>query len=505
MATLITAKANVQIKMRGVGSCKINWGDGTPPETNLFPLANAELQVNHAYTTKGKHKIEITFDNRITSFNCAGNEITALDVSDLVHIAYLNCRKNSLTQLDVSNNISLVWLYCEYNDLTEIDVSALHSLRMLHTFCNSNLTQITGVSGLTNLTTLRCRSNLLTTLDVTGCTSLEFLDCQYNRTLTQITGLARLAHLRELLCHVNALTALDVTGCISLTTLKCYLNGLTVLTGLTGLACLKELHCSNNQLSSLNVAGCTSLENMQCQCNRLTQLNVSGLTLLRELYTQENHLSGIQLNLLFHSLTAVPAGEEANLFIRGNTGATNVSGCNTAIATNKGWSVDCFFAPHAPAIPSMTLVTAKTEVRMFLKGTGNAVIEWDNNAQSTFRLSPSGIVCENIYKVPMKRTITISGVNITSMNCVGNQAEGLDAGKNPVLEELDCSKNALKKIEGLSLLACLKILRCSDNSLTRLDLAGCPSLVELQCFSNDVTVISGLAGLTQLNEIVCNG
>ena len=59
----------------------------------------------------------------LQTLECAGNELTKLDVSKNSKLEYLSCRFNELTKLDVSKNTKLVKLDCNRNKLTKLDVS----------------------------------------------------------------------------------------------------------------------------------------------------------------------------------------------------------------------------------------------------------------------------------------------------------------------------------------------------------------------------------------------
>lgn len=63
---------------------------------------------------------------------CAGNQLTALDVTKLTNLTGLICAGNQLTTLDVTGLTSLMILVCNDNQLTALDVTGLTSLTDLY-------------------------------------------------------------------------------------------------------------------------------------------------------------------------------------------------------------------------------------------------------------------------------------------------------------------------------------------------------------------------------------
>lgn len=58
---------------------------------------------------------------KITSLDCAGNHLAALDISNNTVLENLYCANNELKVLDISENKELVELYCNDNQLTSLD------------------------------------------------------------------------------------------------------------------------------------------------------------------------------------------------------------------------------------------------------------------------------------------------------------------------------------------------------------------------------------------------
>jgi hypothetical protein len=148
--TMTTTANTVGITLSGSGTANVNWGDGTSEM-----LAITGNSIEHTYASSGSRTITITGGN-ITMLNCAGNQLTALDVSKNTALTALYCGSNQLTALNVSKNTALSMLWCESNQLVALDVSK-------------------------TLTRLNCPYNQLTALDLSKNTALSMLWCHNNQ------------------------------------------------------------------------------------------------------------------------------------------------------------------------------------------------------------------------------------------------------------------------------------------------------------------------------------
>ena len=139
---------------------------------------------------------EIKYFTSLAVLNCAGNQLTSLDVSNNTALTYLGCGNNQLTSLDVSNNTALTYLGCGNNQLTNLDLSNNKALIRL-----------------------RCQGNQLTSLDLSSNTALTELWC-YDNQLTNL-DLRNNTSLIDLYCYSNNITSLDVSMCRDLEKLVC--------------------------------------------------------------------------------------------------------------------------------------------------------------------------------------------------------------------------------------------------------------------------------------------
>ena len=182
--TMTTVKeGEVTISLAGTGMITIDWGDGTPRETELIsPLDRDGMLWNyhstsHNYSGTSARTITITGEN-ITLLGYWNNELTELNVSKNSALTRLGCDNNRLTKLDVSKNLALTGLGCDNNRLTVLDVSKNIALTTLN--CGDNRLTKLDVSNNNALTQLFCYGNMLTELDVSGATALTQLQCWNN-------------------------------------------------------------------------------------------------------------------------------------------------------------------------------------------------------------------------------------------------------------------------------------------------------------------------------------
>ena len=124
----------------------------------------------------------VEYFKALQMLNCAGNQLTVLDLSKNTALQWLNCNGSQLTTLDVSGCTALQHLYCEGNHLTALDVSKNTALQELD--CYNNQLMTLDLSKNTVLQSLSCADNQLTTLDLSKNTALTHLWCSNNRLTT---------------------------------------------------------------------------------------------------------------------------------------------------------------------------------------------------------------------------------------------------------------------------------------------------------------------------------
>ncbi|KFF15120.1 DUF7619 domain-containing protein [Flavobacterium hydatis] len=258
----------------------------TIPDANFkAKLLEADVTNKIAQNIKGEYiKIDLNGDGEIQeseALQIAGLIITKSSISTLEgikkfkNLSSLDCSENQLTELDVSDMISLQVLYLSDNQLVGLNLKGLVYLDRLS--CSSNQLEKLNIEGLYNLTYLAYSSNRLTNVDISSLKKLSSLSCGGNPLVK--LDLKGLTNLYSLSCESSGLTALDLNGLTRLTTLQCDNNNLTSL-DLKGSVNLFHLECSNNKLKKLDLSGLNKIEILTCGGNEFTTLNIENLSKL---------------------------------------------------------------------------------------------------------------------------------------------------------------------------------------------------------------------------------
>ena len=178
----------------GIGTVAVDWGDGSKKEE--MTIGKSFIIYEHHYKKASKHTITISGDE-IAALQCS--DLISLDVSNCSELKNLKCDGNKLTSLDVSNCTALTNLDCSNNQLTSLDASNCSAILALN--CSNNKLTSLGVNNCSVMRNLNCSNNQLTSLNVSSCIALTDLDCRENK-----------------------LTSLDVSNCIALTDVDCSHN-----------------------------------------------------------------------------------------------------------------------------------------------------------------------------------------------------------------------------------------------------------------------------------------
>ncbi len=121
----------------------------------------------------------IGFFSKLTKLDCAQNELTSLDLSQLTLLEELRCGNNKIKELDLSSNTALKDLNCEYNELQSLIVSGCENLTHIVVWHNQ-LSEL-NLNQNTELVWLDASNNQLTALDVSENTKLETLYTEHNK------------------------------------------------------------------------------------------------------------------------------------------------------------------------------------------------------------------------------------------------------------------------------------------------------------------------------------
>ena len=264
----------------------------------------------------------LEFFPELQVLSCAGNQLTALDVSRNTNLQHMNCSNNLLTGLDLSKNRSLKMLSCDGNPLMELDISPCQDLSGLVQTTLPALSKYTIVfsadgcllaydisvsltpsfhlgtglpihettfpdSAFRSYVAANCDMDRDGTLTDHELSAVKYIDCAGSDgspgDIASLKGIERFASLEELYCSYNRLAALDVSGNPALRTLYCRNNSLAGLT-LYGHTALQNLDCCENQeLAVLDLGGCSGLLNLECSGAQLLSLDLSDCQKLDEL------------------------------------------------------------------------------------------------------------------------------------------------------------------------------------------------------------------------------
>lgn len=96
----------------------------------------------------------------------------------------------------------------------------------------------------------------------------------------------------------------------------------------------------------------------------------------------------------------------------------------------------------------------------------------------------------------------LSFINVTSLNCYGNNLSTLDVSLMSNLQFLECSQNRLTSLN-LGGIPNLSVLNCHNNELTSLDLTGLHMMIQLNCNQNKLTTIN-VSDVWPLRDLLCN-
>lgn len=240
--------------------------------------------------------LDLTNNKELTSLNVSGNLMTTLGLSQNSKLKYLNASGISIKSIDVSDMSELLSLNVSNTAITNLDVSANSKLMFL--FCEGVKTlNYLDVSNHDDLLTLTCSDSSLTTLDASGNSSLYSINCSGSALSSiNVNGDTSLS---LLYCSTNKLESIDLSTNTNLSLLdisnnKLGKNGINLEANKS----ITELDVSGNSLESIDLSNNASLEILRCNNNSLTSIDVSTNKALQEFYVDDNQLTSLDL---FHN------------------------------------------------------------------------------------------------------------------------------------------------------------------------------------------------------------
>lgn len=281
-----------------------------------------------------------TSDGSLQSFTVAGTQLT-IETNEPVSSFY--CADNALTDLDVSGAPSLLQLTCSGNQLTELKLTDLTLLEELN-FSDNQLTSVSLTKNV-NLVVLDCSHNQLTTLYTSSLPLLKSLNCSHNQ-LTSMSVSSN-TQLEALWCYNNALTRLTLGG-VNPVQVCAFNNALTAL-DLSKCANLKELWVDNNKLETLDVSA-ASVVCFSASNNELGTIihNTADKKSMKYFYVENNLLAPYSLPTIA-SMTATAIAPQRPFYIVDNINVgetidlskyTRFNGWNTASGCTVSWEND---------------------------------------------------------------------------------------------------------------------------------------------------------------------
>ena len=179
----------------------------------------------------------------------------------------------------------------------------------------------------------------------------------------------------------------------------------------------------------------------------------------------------------------------------------------------------------------ITLTTTATgEYKLYITGTGSAIIDWGDSNRDIVTLSlptdPNFFgdnyfthnyasanaktikVIGNILSLSTGCTGEVTALDVSKMPalevlmCLCEKLTSLDVGKNTALTYLSCLNNNLDSLD-VSKNTALTILWCGGNNLTKLDVSKNTALIWLICSKNNLTTLT-LGTHNALELLDCN-
>jgi len=176
----------------------------------------------------------------------------------------------------------------------------------------------------------------------------------------------------------------------------------------------------------------------------------------------------------------------------------------TAITDDGNYSANCTVTV-SESIP-MTVIMELSDVKNIVfsaDGFGPLVVDWgDGTATETLLTYGTLTYLSHRYFEKSSYSVTVSGENITVLNCNDIPIRRLKISDNNTLTQLNCSGNRLTSLD-VSGCSALTTLWCGDNHLTTLQVNGCSNLTTLWCANNQLRNLN-VSGCKNLESLHCS-
>ena len=418
----------------------------------------------------------IEYFKNLIELDCHSNKIVNLDIKCLSMLRHLNCSHNQISVLDFdtslnsSTNKKLVSIDCSFNDLSKLEICNIYSFETL--LCQSNKLIKLSLFDCNSLSLLNCSDNLLSKLNII-LYETEIHRFLYSNRVSRrkIKSNLLIPALKILSCHSNKLIELDINNFISLSELDCHSNHLKSLDTSKN-TFLIDLNCESNQLTTLNLYRNTNILKLNCKNNLLTLLDISNNILLTTLKCNSNLISSILVWERFDILNFSHLEKDFPKFLTKFYIHITDLNFKKYLLLNFDKDEDGEISYHE----ALSVKVIDCSLRNLLS----------QDKQLEKITSLEGL--DNF-------------INLTELNCVGNEITELDISNNKLLERLECGDNKLISLDVSNNLD-LIVLSCSSNNLSEIDISNNIVMTSLSCDYNSINNLS-LAKNINLKNLYC--
>lgn len=273
--------------------------------------------------------------------------------------------------------------------------------------------------------------------------------------------------------NTNGDAEIQVTEAMAYTgRITCSGQNIGDLTGIEAFVNLTELNCFGNQLISLDLSQNDSLVFLYCQSNQLSSLDVkngNNLNFTTFNATNNPNLSCIQVDDSLYSTTNWTSIDPTSVFS---------ANCSVVITVN---------IPNANFKANLVANSALN--------TNN-----DGEIQVVEAMAYTGSIDISNQSIS-DLTGLEAFVNLTELNCLGNNLTSLDVTPNTGLTNLNCDYNQISTLD-VTQNTNLSVLLCRQNQLTSLDVTQNVNLTILECQYNQISTLD-VTQNTNLADLFC--
>lgn len=274
-----------------------------------IPDAVLKAYLVNNYDDDGDGEISIAESDNITMVNCSGKGVSDLTgLEACTNLVTLNCANNNITTIELPNLVHMSTLTCYGNPIERINLdncTSLNQFNIINSTTNAvdgNAIKINGYTGAATMdfTIAGTSFTTFTFINATALTEIKFYGefetvNLYGNSVLERIDVNPILDLQNLDIHSCKLQTLDVTEKSKLKWLDASNNELTEM-NVTQNNMLEHLNLANNQLSVINVRNNTALTYFNINNNSaINTVNVKNNTALKSLYAEG--LSIVDINL----------------------------------------------------------------------------------------------------------------------------------------------------------------------------------------------------------------